>query len=328
MVAPAIIAAARVAAPKVVARLAPKVVPRATTAAKTVRTAAAPALAKLGVKTTTPKAAQTAIKTYAQGTSKGASIAAGAKLASKVVPKTATGKIITAAALTPVAKDLYGKVKTSSKSGAGMSPSITGREEIYGGFSEVGGVEGGAFEAMPTVGSAARVGALPQVQGLLADPKVKAALVGVGLIGAAAEAAGVIDVIPGFGRPKAKTTKKRKTTKKTTAKKTAAKRAAGASFKALAAKWKKLSPQAKARYEGRFSEYIKVHREKAISSKSKPTYKKRTTKRTTKKRSGGKRKMSGKMKAQQSKMRAAAKKWKSYKGSMSYKDFMSKELKR
>ncbi len=331
MVAPAIAAAARIVAKKVATKVAPRVA--STSTAKAVKTAAAPALAKIGIKSGRSKTiVADAAKKYYSGASKGASISAGTKLASKVIPKSKTGKIIAAATIAPVAKDLYGKLPTSSRSGSGGNVALTSRNELAGGFSEVGGVEGGAFEAMPTVGSAARIGALPQVQSLIADPKIKAALVGVGLVGAAAEALGVIDVIPGVGRPKAKTAaKKRKTTAKKKKATSAKKRAAGATFKALAAKWKKLSPQAKARYEGRFSEYIKVHREKAIASKSKPRPKKRTTKKRTtktKRKTGGKRRQTAAVKKQQSKMRAAAKKWKSYKGNLSYQAFMSRELKR
>lgn len=331
MVAPAVAAAASLLGRAGAKQVIKRAVPTVATKSKNIKPVVTAGLSKLGIKTgTSATKAKTALQTYTQGVSKGASISAGAKLASKVVPKSKTGKIIAAATVAPIAKDLYGKVGTTSKASSGGNISLTERNELAGGFTEVGGVEGGAFEAMPTIGSAAKIGALPQVQGLISDPKIKAALAGVGLVGAAAEALGVIDVIPGVGRPKAKTAKKRKTTakkKKTTAKT----RAAGASFKALAKKWKKLSPQAKARYEGRFSEYIKVHREKAISSKSKPKYKKRTkrtTKRTTKKRTGGKRKQTSAVKRQQSKMKAAAKKWKSYKGNLSYQAFMSRELKK
>ena len=331
MVAPAIAAAARLIGKKLIPKLAK------TASAKRIATVAAPALAKIGIKTGRSKTiVADAARKYYQGSSKGASIAAGsqiARLGSKVVPKSLTGKIIVGATVAPIAKDLYGKLGTSSKAQSGMSPALAERGDIFGGYTEVGGVEGGALGAMPTVGSAARIGALPQIQGLLRDPKVQGALVAAGVIAAGAEALGIIDIIPGVGKAK-KAKAKAKAKKKTTVgkRKTAAKRAAGATFKALAKKWKKLSPAAKARYEGMFSEYIKVHREKAISAKSRPKPKKRTTqkrttkKRTTQKRTVGKRKMSSGMKKQQAKMRAAAKKWKSYKGRMSYQAFMSKAL--
>jgi len=330
MVAPALVAAAGVAGRLGLKQVAKRALPTVASKAKDLKPVVTAGLSKLGIKSgTSAKRAQEALKTYGSGTSKGASISAGAKLASKVIPKTKTGKVLTAITVAPVAKDLYGKIGTTSKASSGGNLALTDRNDLAGGFTEVGGVEGGAFEGMPSIGSAAQIAKLPQVSGLLSDPKVKAALVGVGLVGAAAEAAGIIDVIPGVGRPKAKrrkTTKKKTTKKKTTAKK----RAAGATFKALAKKWKKLSPQAKARYEGRFSEYVKVHREKAISSKSKPRYKKKrkTTKKTTTKRKGGKRRQTAAVKRQQSKMRAAAKKWKKYNGKLSYQEFMSRELKR
>lgn len=325
MVAPALLAAARVVAPKVVQ----KVLPKVATKTATVRTAVSPVVQKYAPQVAmSAKKAQTALKGYTSPTSKGTSIAAGASLASKVVPKSLTGKIVAGAVVAPVAKDLYGKIGGGEKSGQSLA--TTGRADLYGGYSEVGGVESGAMGVMPTIGSAARVGALPQIQSLIADPRVKGALVAGGLLAAGAEALGIIDVIPGVGRPKAKkkTTAKRK---KTTAKTATARRKATAkkySFKELAKRWKKLSPAQKAKYEGMFSEYIKVHREKGIAAKTtkrrrktSPVKRRKTTKTT-------KRRMPKKVKAQQGKMKAAAKKWRSYKGPMSYREFMSRELKR
>jgi len=331
MVAPALVAAARIVA----TRAAPKVIPRVVTTAKTVKTAVAPTVQKIAPQAAmSVKKAQTAIKGYTKGpTSKGTSIAAGAGLASKLVPKSITGKVIVGATAAPIAKDLYGKISGGEKSG--QSPATVGRADIYGGYSEVGGVESGAMASMPTIGSAARVGALPQIQGLLADPRVKGALVGAGILAAGAEALGIVDIIPGVGRAKAKKTTARKKAKSVTAraktKTTTARRKASAkagSFKALAKKWKALSPAQKAKYEGKFSDYIKVHRERLIASK--PRKKTSTKKRkTTKKRTTAKgRRMPAKVKAQQGKMKAAAKRWRSYKGNMSYREFMSKELKR
>lgn len=100
-------------------------------------------------------------------------------------------------------------------------------------------------------------------------------------------------------------------------------------FAALAKKWNKLSPQNKAKYEGKFSDYVKVHREMGIAAKE------TTTSRTSRKRPAGgsqiktrTKRSTPQLKRQQTRMKEAAKKWRSYSGRLNYHEFMSKELKK
>lgn len=326
MVAPAIIAAARVLGGIVAKKVVPRALPHIRTAAKTARSVVAPKIAQITGRGPAPKAAASALKQYTQGTSKGASIAAGSRLASKIIPKSRTGKVLAAITVGPVAKDLYGRMRPSASRSSGQSLATTSRESIMGGYSEVGGVDSGEGGPMPTIGSAAQLGRIPAIAGLLKDPKVKGALVAAGLLAAGAEALGIIDVIPGVGRPKAKkrkAAKRRKPTKKRKGKKRVSKKKA--TFKALAREWKKLSPRGKARYEGKFSAYIKVHREMRITAKTRKPAKRRKT--TTKRKRLGRRQPAA-VKKQQSKMKAGARAWKKYHGPKDYRAFMSSYLKR
>lgn len=105
------------------------------------------------------------------------------------------------------------------------------------------------------------------------------------------------------------------------AKKKPSKEVKGPTFKTLSKEWKKLPKGEKDMYEGKFSDYVKVQRD--MRSAAAPT----TTKRAKPKKGKGKAKgKSKKQTAQQNRMKAAAKKWKKYSGSMSYQEFMSKEL--
>jgi len=83
------------------------------------------------------------------------------------------------------------------------------------------------------------------------------------------------------------------------------------SFKTLGAEWKRLSKAQKNKYEGEFNAYVKVQKEMRTVAKS-----------GSKKRSNPKSPKT----TQQKRMQAAAKKWKKYKGRLSYQEFMSKEL--
>ena len=150
----------------------------------------------------------------------------------------------------------------------------------------------------------------------LKNPVVLGALAAVGIgVGAYALkktiAKKVIGTVVGKIRGKKKTTAKGKKTSR-------AKSNKKYTFAALAKQWKKLSKAGKAKYEGQFSAFIKVKREAGITAKKTTTKRKKTTSK----------KASGTMKKQQNRMRTAAKKWKSYKGNMSYQSFMSKELKK
>ena len=84
-------------------------------------------------------------------------------------------------------------------------------------------------------------------------------------------------------------------------------------FKTLGKEWKRLSKTQKAKYEGEFNAYVKVQKE--MRSTVKGGHKKRPN---PKPKKGG----------QQNRMKTAAKKWKSYKGRLSYQEFMSKELRK
>ena len=120
------------------------------------------------------------------------------------------------------------------------------------------------------------------------------------------------------GVPKKKSSKKRKAPGKPAKK-------IDRSMKGLAKKWKTLSPSSKAKYEGKFSDYVKVKRE-AIRAK------KPSRKTSPKRKTSTKRKASGSAKKQQSKMKTAAAKWRKMsaaaKAKTSYQKFISKELKK
>jgi len=85
------------------------------------------------------------------------------------------------------------------------------------------------------------------------------------------------------------------------------------SFKTLGAEWKRLPKAQKNKYEGEFNAYVKVQKEMRTVAKS-----------GSKNRSNPKSPKT----TQQKRMQAAAKKWKKYKGRLSYQEFMSKELRK
>lgn len=157
----------------------------------------------------------------------------------------------------------------------------------------------------------------------LKNPIVQGALAAAGLgIGAV-----VLKKALGKGVVKAVISKVRGGKKKTTTRrKTVAKGKGKFTFKALAARWKKLSKSQKAKYENQFSAYIKVHREKGITAKTHAKPRRVVAGRGKNRGTGKGRNQSTGVKKQQNKMRAAAKKWKSYKGSLKYQDFIKKEL--
>ena len=139
------------------------------------------------------------------------------------------------------------------------------------------------------------------------DPRLLAAG-GVGLVGGAAVGAKLLKNY--LGRGKGSKSKDR-------------------SMEALAKEWNGLSAATKRKYENKFSDYVKVKREgiAAKTTSSKKRTPRKTTRKTSKRSTSG-RKRSSAMKAQQLKMKAAAKEWKSYKGSMSYREFISKKLRK
>lgn len=123
---------------------------------------------------------------------------------------------------------------------------------------------------------------------------------------------------------------KKPTTKKSKTKKVRKpKGKAEYSFKALAVRWRKLSEGQKRKYEGKFSDYVKVKREGGISAKRNTKKSKVSGKvRHSGSKVGGSKRSTKGLKAQQNKMKAAAKRWKSYKGRMTYREFMTKELRK
>lgn len=231
-----------------------------------------------------------------------------------------------------------GKVKTAAMIGVGgfglkqtygfLKPS--GKEPITGvdGGAEGGEVDTGQGDYRPENDDAG-TGSPNPITGkgygeYLKNPLVLGALGAAGIgIGAFALRKTIAKKVIGGAAKKVRGKKKgTKTTRKGTRTGTGA-----YTMKALAKKWKKLSKNTKAKYEGKFSDYIKVHREKGIAAK------KTTTKRKPQRRNAaGKprfgRRQTPAVKKQQNKMKQAAKAWRKYTGSMSYREFISKELKK